>query len=112
MHAHPSDLLHLAREGRLYALLTAYRPSIHDPHHGQLLDAAARAGRVSVVVWLIRLRALQGTPVDPVAVLPPDADPRVVDVCRQIRVVDDALEYHLQRREDEAREAELEAREA
>src|SRR5690554_2415675 len=87
---HPSDLLHLAREGRLYDLLTAYRPDLHDAHWGQLLDAAARAGRVPIVVWLVRLRALMGAPVDPVE-LPPDADSRVVDVCRQIREVDEAL---------------------
>lgn len=93
-HAHPDDLLRFAQEGRLYALLTAYRPDTHDPHWGQLLAAAARAGRVSVVVWLIRLRALLGRPCDPVAVLPPDADSRVVEVCRQIRDVDAALEYH------------------
>lgn len=107
MHAHPSDLLRFAREGRLYDLLTAYRPDVHVPHWGQLLDAASRSGRVSVVVWLIRLRALQGKPCDPVAVLPLDADSRVVEVCRQIREVDEALEYHLliqeQRRADEAR---------
>lgn len=69
-----------------------------------------------MVVWLIRLRALLGRPCDPVAVLPLDAEPRVVEVCRQIREVDDALEYHLliqeQRAEDEAREAEERAREA
>lgn len=65
------------------------------PHGRGCWTPAARAGRVSVVVWLVRLRALLGTPVDPVAVLPLDSDPRFVEVCRQIREVDDALEYHL-----------------
>lgn len=91
----------------LYALIRAYHPGVHDAHWRPLLGAAARSGRVSVVVWLIRLRALQGKPCDPVAVLPLDADSRVVEVCRQIREVDEALEYHLliqeQRRADEAR---------
>lgn len=90
--AQPSDLLRFAREGRLYDLLRAYHPDVHDPHWRPLLDAAARAGRVSVVVWLVRLRALQGKPCDPVAVLPPDADPRVVEVLREIRVVDEGLD--------------------
>lgn len=82
-HAHPSDLLTFAREGRLHALIQAYHPGVHDPHWRPLLDAASRAGRVSVVVWLIRLRALMGAPVDPVE-LPPDADPWVVEVLREI----------------------------
>jgi hypothetical protein len=78
------DILTLASSGRLYALIQAYNPSDHDPHWGALLDVAARHGRVSVVVWLVRLRALQGTPVDPVAVLPEDAHPRVREVLGEI----------------------------
>lgn len=92
MPAQPSDLLTFAQEGRLYALLRAYHPDAHDPHWRPLLDAAARAGRVPVVVWLIRLRALLGRPVDPMAVLPVDAAPRVVEVLREIRVVDEGLD--------------------
>src|SRR5690606_41972560 len=83
----------------LYALIRAYHPGVHDAHWRPLLGAAARSGRVSVVVWLIRLRALQGKPCDPVAVLPLDADSRVVAVCRQFREVDVALEFHLMNKE-------------
>lgn len=111
MHAPPPDLLRYAREGYLYYLIEAWRPE-HAPYWGQLLDAAARAGRVSVVVWLVRLRALEGQPVDPVTVLPADADERVREVCRSIREVDEALEYQQLLQQERAEKAAKEAKEA